>query len=232
MYACMCSLLSSTDADKPTPRPFFLLCAFSQQVRGGGSPIDLSLITYFALWFWGNAKYNIWNKLALKACKTEATPAASHDHFCLQLGVGWSTHFPAARPDGRAAPTVTLDDKMLPSASGRRRALGLAARRGSVSSARSSSPRSPPSPCCLTSCTARKCPGVGDVIPIIGGVMLFHEGARHSLRRLVAACIANLAAVKGNENKKLMDTPGQGPHRQRRQPVRRPPSCRSSPCPS
>ena len=216
----MCSLLSSTDADKPTPRPFFLLCAFSQQVRGGGSPIDLSLITYFALWFWGNAKYNIWNKLALKACKTEAYPGGFPMTIsCLQLGVGVVyALFLWLAPDGRAAPTVTLDDikKMLPvgiCAAGAHSASVFALGAGSVSFGQIVKSAEPAFSAVLSNFVYGKKVSKGKwlmLIPIIGGVMLASmKELDFAVSALVAACIANLfAAVKGNENKKLMDTPG------------------------
>jgi solute carrier family 35 protein E1 len=192
----------------------------SNNVRGGGSPIDLSLITYFALWFWGNAKYNIWNKLALKACKTEAYPGGFPMTIsCLQLGVGVVyALFLWLAPDGRAAPTVTLDDikKMLPvgiCAAGAHSASVFALGAGSVSFGQIVKSAEPAFSAVLSNFVYGKKVSKGKwlmLIPIIGGVMLASmKELDFAVSALVAACIANLfAAVKGNENKKLMDTPG------------------------
>lgn len=193
----------------------------SKKVRGGGAPsVDLALISYFALWFWGNAKYNIWNKLALKACKTDAFPGGFPMTIsALQLGVGvLYALFMWAAPDCRAVPTVTVSDlfKMVPvgvCAAGAHSASVFALGAGSVSFGQIVKSAEPAFSAVLSNFVYGKKVSKGKwlmLIPIIGGVMLASmKELDFAMSALISACVANLfAAFKGNENKKLMETEG------------------------
>lgn len=83
----------------------------SLSTRGGGGnlPIDIPLLSFFALWYLGNYYYNISNKLALKAAG--GATGFPLTISALQLGIG-SLYgiFLWLAPDARTKPSVTMDD--------------------------------------------------------------------------------------------------------------------------
>jgi len=175
------------------------------------------LIAYFALWYLGNYYYNITNKLALNAAggKTGFPVTISS----LQLGVGCLYGiFLWLAPDARAKPTVSIDDlvKMLPVAfcfMGAHSASVFAMGMGAVSFAQIVKAAEPAFAAVLSQFVYGKKVSKAKwlCLPIvIGGVILASvKELDFAWSALISACIANMfAAVRGNENKKLMETPG------------------------
>jgi solute carrier family 35, member E1 len=187
--------------------------------RGGGSVagLDIGLLIYFALWYLGNYYYNITNKLALNA-------AGGKNGFPmtisgLQLGVGCIyAIFLWLAPDARNAPTITWDDviKMIPVAfcfMGAHAASVFAMGMGAVSFAQIVKAAEPAFAAVLSQFVYGKKVSTAKwlCLPIvIGGVILASvKELDFAWSALISACIANMfAAVRGNENKKLMETPG------------------------
>jgi solute carrier family 35, member E1 len=172
---------------------------------------------YFALWYLGNYYYNITNKLALNAAggKTGFPVTLS----ALQLGVGCIYGiFLWLAPDARKRPTVTFDDliKMLPVSfcfMGAHCSSVFAMGMGAVSFAQIVKAAEPAFAAVLSQFVYGKSVSKAKwlCLPIvIGGVILASvKELDFAWAALISACIANLfAAVKGNENKKLMETPG------------------------
>jgi solute carrier family 35, member E1 len=187
------------------------------EVAKSESGIDVGLLIYFALWYLGNYYYNITNKLALNAAggKTGFPVTLS----ALQLGVG-SLYglFLWLAPDARQAPKVTMDDivKMLPVSfcfMGAHCASVFAMGMGAVSFAQIVKAAEPAFAAVLSQFVYGKKVSTAKwlCLPIvIGGVILASvKELDFAWSALISACVANLfAAFKGNENKKLMETPG------------------------
>jgi solute carrier family 35 protein E1 len=172
---------------------------------------------YFLFWYIGNYYYNITNKLALKAAggKTGFPMTISS----LQMGVGCIYGlFMWVAPDGRDKPSINFDDiiKMLPvafCAMGSHCASVFALSAGAVSFAQIVKSAEPAFAAVLAQFVYGKKISKAKwmCLPIvIGGVILASvKELDFAWSALIAACIGNMfAAVKGNENKKLMDTPG------------------------
>lgn len=172
---------------------------------------------YFALWYLGNYYYNISNKLALTAAggKTGFPMTISS----LQLGVGCLYGiFLWLAPDARQRPTVTVADliKMLPVAfcfMGAHSASVFAMGMGAVSFAQIVKAAEPAFAAVLSQFVYGKKISRAKwlCLPIvIGGVILASvKELDFAWSALISACIANMfAAVRGNENKKLMETEG------------------------
>jgi len=189
--------------------------AAAAETSSGG--IDFGLLIYFALWYVGNYYYNITNKLALNASggKTGFPMSISS----LQLGVGMLYGiFLWLAPDAREKPKVTKDDliKMLPVAfcfMGAHSASVFAMGAGAVSFAQIVKASEPAFAAVLAQFVYGKPVSKAKwlCLPIvIGGVILASvKELDFAVSALVSACIANMfAAFKGNENKKLMETPG------------------------
>jgi len=192
------------------------------EIRGGAvaaksAPLDIGLIIYFGLWYLGNYYYNITNKLALNAAggKTGFPMAISG----LQLGVGALYGlFLWLAPDGREKPKVTVQDliKMFPVAfcfMGAHSASVFAMGMGAVSFAQIVKAAEPAFAAVLAQFVYGKPVSKAKwlCLPIvIGGVVLASvKELDFAWSALISACIANtFAAVKGNENKKLMETEG------------------------
>lgn len=191
--------------------------------RGGAaasavkSSLDIGLLIYFALWYLGNYYYNITNKLALNAAggKTGFPVTLSG----LQLGVGaLYAIFLWLAPDARQKPTVSMQDviKMLPVAfcfMGAHSASVFAMGMGAVSFAQIVKAAEPAFAAVLSQFVYGKKVSKAKwlCLPIvIGGVILASvKELDFAWSALISACIANMfAAVRGNENKKLMETPG------------------------
>eukprot|EP00986_Skeletonema_menzelii_P007152 scaffold2779_cov149-Skeletonema_menzelii.AAC.4 len=189
------------------------------QTRGGGAlgGIDVPLLIYFALWYVGNYYYNISNKLALKA--TGGAAGFPMTISALQLGIG-SLYgiFLWLAPDARDKPKVTMDDliKMLPVAfcyAGAHSASVFSFSAGSVSFGQIVKASEPAFAAVLSQFVYNKPVSKAKwlCLPIvIGGVILASVNELDfAVSALVSACIANMfAAVRGNENKKLMETEG------------------------
>jgi solute carrier family 35 protein E1 len=206
-------LKSSAEAASDTPRG-------GDSSSGGGltiAGIDVGLMIYFFLWYLGNYYYNITNKLALNAAggKTGFPVTISS----LQLGVGCLYGiFLWLAPDARAKPNVTWDDlvKMLPVAfcfMGAHSASVFAMGMGAVSFAQIVKSAEPAFAAVLSQFVYGKPVSKAKwlCLPVvIGGVILASvKELDFAWSALISACIANLfAAVRGNENKKLMETPG------------------------
>jgi len=190
------------------------------EARGGDEPsggIDVGLMAYFALWYLGNYYYNITNKLALNAAggKTGFPMALSS----LQLAVGGLYGiFLWLAPDAREKPKITKDDiiKMIPVSfcfMGAHSASVFAMGMGAVSFAQIVKASEPAFAAVLATFVYNKKISKAKwmCLPIIiGGVILASvKELDFAWSALISACIANcFAAVKGNENKKLMDTDG------------------------
>jgi len=182
-----------------------------------GFPVDIPLLTYFFFWYLGNYYYNISNKVALKA----AGGALGYPMTIstLQLGVGsLYALFLWLAPDARKAPTVTTKDvvKMLPvafCAAGAHAGSVFALSAGAVSFGQIVKAAEPAFAAVVGTFIYSKSISLAKwlcLIPVIGGVCLASlKELDFAVSALVAASIANIfAAFKGNENAKLMSTPG------------------------
>mmetsp|Transcript_45369 Transcript_45369/g.50854 ORF Transcript_45369/g.50854 Transcript_45369/m.50854 type:complete len:390 (-) Transcript_45369:320-1489(-) len=194
-------------------------------VRGGAADVapaekkgfDIGLTAYFFLWYLGNYLYNITNKLALNAAGGKVGFPMTLSS--LQLGVGALYGiFLWLAPDARKKPTVTVKDiiKMLPVSfcfMGAHSASVFAMGMGAVSFAQIVKASEPAFSAVLSQFVYGKPVSKAKwlCLPIvIGGVILASvKELDFAFSALISACIANMfAAVKGNENKKLMDTEG------------------------
>ena len=168
-------------------------------------------------WRLGNYWYNITNKLALNAAggKTGFPVTISG----LQLGVGCLYGiFLWLAPDARGKPKVTWDDivKMLPVAfcfMGAHSASVFAMGMGAVSFAQIVKAAEPAFAAVLSQFVYGNKVSKAKwlCLPIvIGGVILASvKELDFAWSALISACVANLfAAIRGNENKKLMETEG------------------------
>jgi solute carrier family 35 protein E1 len=179
--------------------------------------VDYSLLLCLTLWYVGNYYYNITNKLALKATGgVDGTPLTIAS---MQLAVGVLYGlFLWAAPDARKFPAISWADvmKMLPLSiafAGAHFGTVFAMSAGAVSFGQIVKALEPAFAALLgvlfygsTISTAKWL----SLIPVIGGVCLASAGELDfAWGALIAGLIANaFAAVKGNENKKAMDTPG------------------------
>ncbi|EKX34160.1 hypothetical protein GUITHDRAFT_90566 [Guillardia theta CCMP2712] len=182
-----------------------------------GFSIDFQLIAYFALWYLGNYYYNITNKLALKAAGGAAGFPLTI--ATLQLGVGCLyALFLWAAPDARKLPSTTKDDlvKIVPVAfcSAAAHSFSVfALSAGAVSFGQIVKAAEPAFAALLGVTLYQKKVSKGKwlcLIPVIGGVVLASvKELDFAWSALITACLANLfAAFKGQENQKLMTTPG------------------------
>jgi solute carrier family 35 protein E1 len=179
--------------------------------------IDFVLIAYFFFWYLGNYYYNIFNKVALNTAGGAAgfpmTIAAAQLFFGSLYGI-----FLWLAPDARKAPKLTGADlkAMLPvsiCAAGAHASSVFALGAGAVSFAQIVKAAEPAFAAVLGTLFYGKVISTAKwlcLVPVIGGVALASaKELDFAWSALIAAGIANLfAAVKGNENKKLMDSPG------------------------
>jgi len=179
--------------------------------------LDFALLGYFFFWYLGNYYYNITNKLALKG--SGGSKGFPMTIASLQLGVGVVyALFAWVAPDMRSIPALTMDDivAMLPVAFCSMMAhcasvFALSA--GAVSFGQIVKAAEPAFAAVLSQFVYGKPISQAKwlcLIPVIGGVIIASvKELDFAVSALVAACSANLfAAFKGNENKKLMETPG------------------------
>jgi len=178
---------------------------------------DVALLLCFALWYLGNYQYNIANKLALVAGGGAA--GFPMTIATLQLGVGVIyALFMWIAPDARKRPNMSFKDyvKTLPvgiTSAGAHAASVFALGAGSVSFAQIVKASEPAFAAAIGTMAygARLSKAKWlSLIPVIGGVCLASLGELNfAMGALITASIANIfAAIKGNENKKLMSTPG------------------------
>mmetsp|Transcript_29603 Transcript_29603/g.70448 ORF Transcript_29603/g.70448 Transcript_29603/m.70448 type:complete len:397 (+) Transcript_29603:41-1231(+) len=189
----------------------------STATDGKKAPIDFQLIAYFFLWYLGNYFYNITNKLALKAAGGASGFPMTISTLQLGVGVVYALFLWFA-PDARKFPKVTLDDwkKMVPvafCAAGAHSFSVFALSAGAVSFGQIVKAAEPAFAAVLGVSLYNKKVSKGKwlcLIPIIGGVVLASVNELDfAWSALITACIANLfAAFKGQENQKLMNTPG------------------------
>ena len=162
-------------------------------------------------------QYNITNKMALTAAGGKVGFPMTISS--LQLGVGCIyALFLWLAPDAREKPKVTVDDviKMLPVAfcfMGAHSASVFAMGAGAISFAQIVKAAEPAFAAVLAQFVYKKPVSKAKwlCLPVvIGGVILASvKELDFAVSALIAACTANLfAAFKGNENKKLMETPG------------------------
>jgi len=183
--------------------------------KSGG--LDIGLMFYFLFWYVGNYYYNITNKLALKAAGGKTGFPMTISSLQLAVGMIYGVFLWLA-PDARSKPSVTMDDvvKMLPVAfcfMGAHSASVFAMGAGAVSFAQIVKAAEPAFAAVLAQFIYKKPVSKAKwwCLPIvIGGVILASvKELDFAVSALVSACIANIfAAFKGNENKKLMETPG------------------------
>jgi solute carrier family 35 protein E1 len=169
------------------------------------------------LWYLGNYYYNITNKLALNAAG--GASGFPMTIATLQLGVGVIyALFLWLAPDARKRPTITTKDyiKTLPvgfTAAGAHAASVFALSAGAVSFAQIVKAAEPAFAAVLGSLFYGASVSTAKwlcLIPVIGGVIMASLGElSFAWAALGTAAIANVfAAVKANENKKLMNTEG------------------------
>eukprot|EP00929_Paragymnodinium_shiwhaense_P070500 TRINITY_DN356_c0_g1_i1.p1 TRINITY_DN356_c0_g1~~TRINITY_DN356_c0_g1_i1.p1 ORF type:complete len:395 (-),score=105.56 TRINITY_DN356_c0_g1_i1:48-1232(-) len=179
--------------------------------------VDVVLLAYFAFWYLGNYYYNITNKLAL----TAAGGAAGFPMTLagLQLGVGAIfALFLWGYPDARKLPQTTGEDikALLPvgfTSMGAHAASVFALSAGAVSFGQIVKAAEPAFAAVIGTLFYGSKVSVAKwmcLIPVIGGVVLASLGELDfAWAALITAAIANVfAAVKANENKKVMTTPG------------------------
>jgi len=185
------------------------------ETKAGGP--DFVLGAYFVLWYLGNYYYNITNKLAL----TAAGGATGYPMTIatLQLGVGciWALLL-WGYPDARTLPKITFDDykKTLlvgACAAGAHAASVFALSAGAVSFGQIVKAAEPAFAAVVGTLFYSSSVSTAKwlcLIPVIGGVVLASLGElSFAWAALATAGVANVfAAFKGNENKKLMETPG------------------------
>eukprot|EP00929_Paragymnodinium_shiwhaense_P070501 TRINITY_DN356_c0_g2_i1.p1 TRINITY_DN356_c0_g2~~TRINITY_DN356_c0_g2_i1.p1 ORF type:complete len:416 (-),score=111.98 TRINITY_DN356_c0_g2_i1:90-1265(-) len=179
--------------------------------------VDVALLAYFAFWYLGNYYYNITNKIAL----TAAGGASGFPMTLagLQLGVGAIfALFLWGYPDARKLPQTTGEDikALLPvgfTSMGAHAASVFALSAGAVSFGQIVKAAEPAFAAVIGTLFYGSKVSVAKwlcLIPVIGGVVLASLGELDfAWAALITAAIANVfAAVKANENKKVMTTPG------------------------
>lgn len=179
--------------------------------------VDYGLFLCLTFWYVGNYYYNITNKYALKA--TGGVSGAPLTVASLQLLVGVIYGlFLWVAPDARKAPSISMDDvkRMMPLAvafAGAHFSTVFAMSAGAVSFGQIVKASEPAFAALLgVSLYSQKVSTAKwlSLVPVIGGVCLASAAELDfSVAALIAGVMANLfAAVKANENKKAMETPG------------------------
>eukprot|EP00927_Polykrikos_kofoidii_P048773 TRINITY_DN42988_c0_g1_i1.p1 TRINITY_DN42988_c0_g1~~TRINITY_DN42988_c0_g1_i1.p1 ORF type:complete len:450 (-),score=61.43 TRINITY_DN42988_c0_g1_i1:153-1343(-) len=187
--------------------------ALPEKKRG----IDIVLLLYFAFWYLGNYYYNVSNKLALTAAGGAAGFPMTIATLQLFVGCLYGL-FLWGYPDARKLPNLTSSDviSLLPvgiMAAGAHAASVFALSAGAVSFGQIVKAAEPAFAAVIgtlfySSKVSRAkwlC-----LIPVIGGVVLASLGELNfAWAALGTAALANVfAAIKANENKRLMTTDG------------------------
>jgi len=180
-------------------------------------PADFSLLVVVAVWYLGNYFYSISNKLALNAAGGAAGFPMTIATLQLGVGVVYATFLWLA-PDARARPNISFKDwvKMFPlcaANAGAHYATVLALNAGSVSFAQIAKSAEPAFAALIGTLVYKASVSKAkwlSLIPVIGGVALASLGELNFVwAALITASISNIfAAFKGNEIKKLVQTPG------------------------
>eukprot|EP00667_Euglena_gracilis_P008208 EG_transcript_8312 len=179
--------------------------------------VDYSLFLCLTFWYVGNYYYNITNKFALKATGGVAGAPLTVASLQLLVGVLYGLFLWVA-PDARKFPAISLSDvkNMVPLSiafAGAHFSTVFSMSAGAVSFGQIVKASEPAFAALLgVSLYSQKVSTAKwlSLIPVIGGVCLASVAELDfSVAALIAGILANLfAAVKGNENKKAMDTPG------------------------
>jgi len=208
---------SFTGAGKNTPLRAEAATVATEAVENKKGGVDFLLLAYFAFWYLGNYYYNITNKLALKAAG--GASGFPMTIATLQLGVGaLYAFFLWGYPDSRKLPNITMSDfkATLPvglMSGGAHAASVFALSAGAVSFGQIVKAAEPAFAALIGtlfySASVSKAKWLC-LIPVIGGVVLASLGELDfAWAALFTAAVANVfAAVKANENKKLMTTEG------------------------
>lgn len=187
------------------------------EVAASKGGLDIGLGIYFFLWYLGNYYYNITNKLALSAAGGKTGFPMTISSIQLLVGSLYGIFLWLA-PDARGKPKITKEDivKLLPVAfcfMGAHSASVFAMGMGAVSFAQIVKAAEPAFAAVIATIVYKKkiSKAKWACLPIIiGGVVLASvKELDFAWSALISACIANMfAAFKGNENKKVMETPG------------------------
>jgi solute carrier family 35 protein E1 len=181
------------------------------------SGFDFSVVIIVALWYIGNYYYNITNKLALNAAG--GSTGVPLTIATMQLGVGAIyALFLWLAPDARDKPKITMADYKASIPVAAAAAISHAATvysigAGAVSFAQIVKASEPAFAALVGTLFYKASVSTAkwlSLIPVIGGVCMASLGELDfAVAALVAGLIANVtAAVKGNENNKLMGTEG------------------------
>jgi len=187
----------------------------STALRGGqAGGFDFQLLLYFLGWYVGNYYYTLTNKYALNAAGGATGFPVTIGFLQMAIGSIYALYLWAA-PDARALPSVTGKDlmNMVPvaaCAAGAHLASIFSMNLGAVSFAQIVKASEPAFAALLGVTIYGKTVSKAKwlcLIPVIGGVCLASiKELDFSVAALVSALVANLfAAVRSNENKKLMD---------------------------
>ena len=185
--------------------------------------VDVALLTYFAAWYLGNYYYNIQNKSAAIAAGGSAF-ALTLATAQLAVGVVYALFLWVA-PDARTPPKITVSDffKIVPTgicAAGAHASSVFSLAAGGVAFGQIVKAAEPAFAAVIGTFVYGKKISIYKwlcLIPIIGGVILaaLKQNPDGSIELdftyggLIGALVANaFAAFKGNENKKLLETPG------------------------
>jgi solute carrier family 35 protein E1 len=182
--------------------------------KGG---VDVALLLCLAIWYLGNYYYNITNKYALVAAGGAAGFPMTIATMQLGIGVIYAL-FMWLAPDARKKPTISFNDyvKTLPlgaATAAAHAATTFSLSAGSVSFASIVKSAEPAFAAVIAtffySAKISKAKWLS-LIPIIGGVGLASLGELNfAMASLVTASLANVfAAIKGNENSKVMKAAG------------------------
>jgi solute carrier family 35 protein E1 len=185
-----------------------------QETKSG---FDFSIVIIVALWYVGNYYYNITNKLALNAAGGAAGVPLTI--ATMQLGVGAIyALFLWLAPDARERPKITMADYKASIPVAAAAAISHAATvysigAGAVSFAQIVKASEPAFAALVGTLFYSAKVSTAKwlaLIPVIGGVCMASLGELDfAIAALVAGLVANItAAVKGNENKKLMGSAG------------------------
>ncbi|KAL1498801.1 hypothetical protein AB1Y20_014108 [Prymnesium parvum] len=209
LAAAPSTLLAAKPAPTPPPPPVSAVAKLLASV-------DVPLLLCFAFWYLGNYYYTLTNKKALIA--SGGSSGFPMTISTMQLGVGVVYALLSWLTPLRALPKVTSSDliSMLPVAFCAAAAHSFsvfAQSAGAVSFAMIVKAAEPAFAAVLGTFLYGKTVSKAKwlcLIPVIGGVILASvKELDFAWSALITASLANLfAAFKGNENKKLMETPG------------------------
>lgn len=179
--------------------------------------LDGGLLAWIAVWYAQNYFYNIANKRALKASGGAEGFPMTLATAQLAVGAVYGLYLWLA-PDARERPKLSVHDfiRMVPVAicvAGAHAGSVFAMSAGSVSFGQIVKAAEPAFAAVVGTLLYNKTNSLAKwltLLPIIGGVVLASVSELDfSFLALFAACSANtFAAFRGNENKKLMETPG------------------------